>query len=272
MKFISLESNYLHNNFNKIFKNIKNINYKDFNNKNIVNASKNSINQYKIVNMIDSYNLIKNTINNDNINENLKQFVKNCLVHLSINGNKIDIDDCVLLDLLHSDTQTFPNIHTDIEWNMFKHSDGFQLWYLYENDENIGNMFLIDTPHVISSSNLKYRKDKSLSILNHCGDKELKKFKNRDNLNAKVYYLNMKKGECLIFGKNLYHASDFRKSKYRYALNLRVIIKDKDGGIPIDFSEQCSYNIGKKIMINLKKIPIKNYKIYPGMFDLLTLI
>ncbi len=46
----------------------------------------------------------------------------------------------------------------------------------------------------------------------------------------------MKKGECLIFGKNLYHMSDFRKSKYRYSINSRVIIKDSDGGIRFNIS------------------------------------
>jgi hypothetical protein len=82
----------------------------------------------------------------------------------------------------------------------------------------------------------------------------------------------MKEGECLIFGQNTYHMSDFRKSKNRYAVNFRIIIKDPDGGIPININKNCLYN---KNFLNKKKfknIKFENNKIYPDMFDLMYII
>ena len=82
----------------------------------------------------------------------------------------------------------------------------------------------------------------------------------------------MKSGECLLFGKNTYHMSDFRKSKYRYSVNFRVIIKDSDGGIPINISKKCTYNLNFINKIKFKNIKYENGKIYPNMFDLLYIV
>ena len=105
-----------------------------------------------------------------------------------------------------------------------------------------------------------------------CGEELILKFNNYENINPTVSYLNMREGECLIFGKNLYHMSDFRKSKYRYSINLRVIIKDEDGGIPVNLEGNCLYNYNFKIKILTKNIKKINNKIYPEMFDLINMI
>ena len=76
----------------------------------------------------------------------------------------------------------------------------------------------------------------------------------------------------LIFGKNLYHMSDYRLSTYRYSLNFRVIIKDEDGGIPINLSNNCLYNENFMKRIKNKNIKYTNGKIYPKMFDLIYMI
>jgi hypothetical protein len=248
---------YLHDNFNLIFKNIENINSNTFSSNYKINADKNSINQYKIINIIDDYYLAKNIVNNFDKNNNIKELLKLLLPHVNVNGNNINIEECVIVDLLKSDVQSFPSIHTDIEWGIFDNSNGFQVWYLYENNENIGNMFILDTEYVIPSSYLYYYSDNTIIMREQCGDKIIKKFNNFNDINAKVKYLDMHKGECLIFGKNLYHFSDFRKSKYRYSINFRIIIKDSDGSIPINLTNNCSYNklfLARLIKNNIKII------------------
>jgi hypothetical protein len=47
------------------------------------------------------------------------------ILHININGQNINIGDCIVVDLLKSNIQTFPSIHTDIEWGIFNNSDGF---------------------------------------------------------------------------------------------------------------------------------------------------
>jgi hypothetical protein len=67
--------------------------------------------------------------------------------------------------------------------------------------------------------------------------------------------------------------SDFRKSKYRYSINFRVIIKDSDGGIPINLTDNnCNYCKLFKFRLFKNNINIINNKIYPNMFSLLKLI
>lgn len=263
---------YFYNNFTKIFPHIKNINNENFNNTDSINADKNSINQYKIVNMIDYKYLITNIINHKNVNESFYKILKSLITHVNINGKKIDIDRCVFVDVLYSNLQSFPALHTDNEWGVFDKSDGFQVWYLYENDENIGNMYLLETDYVLPSSFLVYNEDGTVTMYDQCGDKEIKTFSDKTKLKADIKYLKMKSGECLLFGKNLYHMSDYRKSKYRYSVNFRVIIKDPDGGIPINMTNKCPYNTLFINKIKNKKIKYANGKIYPNMFDLLYMI
>lgn len=271
-KYISYDKNImLHKNFYKIFKNIENINSKNFNKYDKVNVAKNSINQYKIIDIRNKHFFMENIMENIDINESLYQFLQICLKNIILDGQNVNIDDCVIVDLLKTNIQPFPSIHTDIEWGIFDKSNGFQVWYLYENDEDIGNMFLFETNNVMSSTHLLYDK-KGISVRDQCDNKILKKYKNYDDINISVKYLNMHKGECLIFGKNLYHMSDFRKSLNRKCINFRVIIKDKDGGIPINFKKKCGYNKLFKLRLNKNSIKIFNNKIYPDMFELINLI
>ena len=270
---ISKEDIFLHNNFNNIFKNynIENINSDNFTNNNKVNAYRNSKNEYKIINTIKYHYLATNIVNNINKNNNIFELVKLLLPHININGINIDIDQCVIIDLLKSDVQSFPSIHTDIEWGIFNNSDGFQVWYLYDNEESIGNMFLLDSEIVESSTFLQYKDIDKFELKDQCNLKIIK-YLTTTNLNPKIKYLNMVKGECLIFGKNLYHMSDFKKSKYRYSINFRVIIKDTDGGIPVNLNNNCIYTSKFKFRLFDNNIKVINNKIYPKMFDLINII
>ena len=271
-KYISNDNNeLLYKYFYKIFKNIENINSRNFNKYDKVDIAINSMNQYKIIDIKNKHFLMENIMENIDINKSLYQFLQNCLKHIKLNGQNVNIDDCVIVDLLKTNIQPFPSIHTDIEWGIFDKSNGFQIWYLYENDEEIGNMFLFKTDNVISSTHLLYD-NKGISVRNQCDNRILKKYKNYDDINISVKYLNMHKGECLIFGKNLYHMSDFRKSLNRKCINFRVIIKEKDGGIPINLQKICGYNKLFQLRLNKNSIKISNNKIYPNMFDLINLI
>jgi hypothetical protein len=219
------------------------------------------------------YNYATNIVKNINQNENIYNIIKNLLLHINIDGRDINIDDIVVIDLLKSNIQgPFPFIHTDIEWNIFDNSDGFQVWYLYENEEDIGNMFLFDTKLVKPSSYVEYKNNETVLIRDMSSTKIIKTV-TLDDIKPDIKYLNMIKGECLIFGKNLYHMSDFRKSKYRYSINFRIIIKDKDGGIPVNLKDNnCSYAKHLKYRFYKNNIEIINNKIYPKMFDLISVL
>jgi hypothetical protein len=265
---------YLHNNFDTIFKNynIEYINSNNFYNNYQINSSRNSINQYKIINLYKYYDLVTNIINNNNINQNIYNLLTEILLHININDKKINIDDCIILDLITVSGQPFTTIHTDIEWNLFNNSDGFQVWYLYNNNNIFGNMFLFDTDIVKPYSYLLYN-NKNIVQHDQCSQQIINTY-NYDNINLKIKYLNMTNGECLIFGKNLYHMSDYKNSKYRHAINFRVIIKDSDGCIHINLNNKSCYynNIQFKIKLFKNNIKVINNKIYPKMFDLINLI
>ena len=267
------DNKYLYQNFNNIFKNIQSINKTNFNEEFKINAYRDAINQYKIINLYDYKNLFTNIIKHNKEEEtSIKKIIELCLPNITINGKQIDINRCVIVDILYSDIQTFPLIHTDIEWGAFDKSDGFQLWYLYKNDDTVGNMFIIETDKVKPSTIIKYNEDNSATMIDHCTRDIIRKYDNYTDVNPSVYYLDMNEGECLIFGKSLYHMSDFRKSKYRYSINLRVIIKDEDGGIPINTSKNCLYNTNLLYRINSNNIKMINNKIYPTMFDLIRML
>lgn len=273
--FTTKQDKFLHANFNEIFKNYKitNINSNSFQDNYKINASRNSINEYKIIDLKKEYNYATNIVKNINQNENIYNIIKNLLPHINIDGRDINIDDIIVIDLLKSKIQgAFPFIHTDIEWTIFDNSDGFQIWYLYENEEDIGNMFLFDTKKIIPRSYVEYENNETVLIRDVSSTKIIKTV-TLDDIKPDIKYLNMMKGECLIFGKNLYHMSDFRKSKYRYSINFRIIIKDKDGGIPVNFKDNnCSYAKHLKYRFYKNNIEIINDRIYPKIFNLISVL
>ena len=244
---------------------------------------KENINEYAIINMQNDFvNESYNYKNKEWIIKILKNIIKN-----NINYNRnITIDDCVILDVINSTGGYYPRFHTDVEWFEFNNNDCFQVWYLIKNEYNKeGNMFIYDS----ENQNEKYTPSKlyfsditnfyiesnilpgSLpvflqDILKNITDS----FKDKINIgkNDKLKYLNIKQGDCFIFGKNLWHSSDWRKSfPNRKAINFRVIIKDKDGSINVN-KLLDRYRCSK----NSKNHTFKNNKIYNvGLFDFTNL-
>ena len=69
--------------------------------------------------------------------------MKRLLKYVHLDGFEIDFDDIICVDA-YSGGGYFPFFHTDIEWDTFKDSNGFQVWILLEEDKKIyprGNMF-----------------------------------------------------------------------------------------------------------------------------------
>ena len=259
------------NNFFIKFHNIININSNNFPQSHRVNISKNKKNEYSICNLIDQKTLVTNIINYKDRTTSLYNLIKKILPLIHINNTSIDINRCVVVDLIQSANQPFPTFHTDIEWGVFNQSDGFQIWYLYENEDSVGNMFILDTEYVMPSTYLYFGTDDSVEIRQMCGDSPLIKYPHYTNINPTVKYLDMSPGECLIFGKNLYHRSDHRVAKKRRAITFRVIITDPDGGIGINNNvPDCAYskNFNGRLAINgIKK---SGNRIFPKMFDLIS--
>ena len=254
--------------FFKIFRNISNISIDQFDLNQKINADRNKINEYKIINL---KNLMVNAKQLQRFNDpskHLKTLLSSILPHVHLNNRNLTIEDCVIVDLLVPKGSYFSKIHTDVEWDIFNKSDGFQVWYLIKNDKPVGNMFILNTNHVKPATNLRVKKNGQINqepngnINNN--ESILLDESIRDD---PMYYLDMEPGECLIFGRNLYHLSDFRDVNSRSAINFRVIIKDKDGGIPINTKSKTYYL--KLFKRRISKFPQKNGKIYVGLTDLI---
>jgi hypothetical protein len=228
-------------------------------------------NQYTIMNMQEQRPLVAGVINNQKRNECIYQLIEKMLPRIHSNGMPVDISRCVVVDLIQAVVQPFPIFHTDIEWGIFDQSDGFQIWYLYDNTDYVGNMFILETEHVLPSTHLYCGLDDTLEIRNQCDEKMVAKYKHYTDINPTVRYLGMKPGECLIFGKNLYHKSDHRISQYRQAVNFRVVIADPDGGINVNPDIPCFYRKNFRSKISRNGVKRLDNRIYPKMFDFLSL-
>jgi hypothetical protein len=181
---------------------------------------------------------------------------------------KLTLDDFVILDILANKGSYYPVFHTDLEWADYKGADGFQLWYLLKNDyDSKGNMFILDdeqqnykfTPSMLNFSTT-HKTNKIEVEDNYIFWQRIKKNNENTTINynnkISLKYLNLKPGDCFIFGKNLWHSSDWRGDfSQRRAINLRIVIKNEDGSI------NCSGNIGSFNPVKHKLINNKLYNV-----------
>jgi hypothetical protein len=155
----------------------------------------------------------------------------------------------------------FPFFHTDIEWNTFKDSNGFQVWILLEEDDEIkprGNMFLLETDYIKNANILKIYKNK-IQITDNKSKifpKVLKNFKSLKEISPKISYLDAKVGEVFIMNPLLYHCSDpYKKHSTRRAINFRILHKPTN--ILKIFSPDNNYS---KLVIDKHNVKMKkNY-------------
>ena len=144
------------------------------------------------------------------------------------------MDDLIYVDVLTAKGNYFPFFHTDIQWGTFKENDGFQIWVLLNEDEEIkprGNMFIMETDDVKKSTIIEVKKNGIEMLNNGSGylfTTIVKKYKTLQDIKPNIKYLNAKVGEVFIMNSLVYHCSD-PKIVYsnRRALNIRILHKPK---------------------------------------------
>ena len=233
-------------------------------------------NMYKLLDTIRIININENNIpfelldkiyifNSGDIKK-LKSSKEKCKKILDELCNKINKLDCrrrndfVLFDAINSKGGYFPSIHTDIEWNKIK-NDGFNVWTLEynNNDKKIGNMFIFYNKYLQQKYKntglfIRYKNDK-IYIYKSCTqtsseyiglniDKYLLETMTKEDFinNTRMYYLDFKEGDTIVFDKNIMHMSDYRdKSNKRKSFNFRIAIKDKKKNINFINNNNCGY-------------------------------
>ena len=188
--------------------------------------------------------------------------------------------EAVVFDVLEASGSYFPSMHTDTEWNMVL-NDGFQVWCLEYNNNVIpmlGNMFLVHNEY------LRQRYKNTYYYLRQYGDQVyvIKNCTRTENpltgkpllkyilevihvdvfvQQTRMFYLDIKPNDCLIFDKDVLHMSDFRDSSLRRkSLNFRVAYKT-DGELTYS-KTSCGY-------VNCLSTHIHKPR-SPGMYDLVS--
>lgn len=195
----------------------------------------NDINQYTVLDVkIDKskslHKLAKNVLHN---------ILKD--KYVLVNNKPVNFKDCVLLDIVDVTSINFNGFHTDAEYSIFTGS-AFNVWYLIENCENYGNMFILEssdykkkyTPCCINYKEYNIE-DKKIPL------QELSYFSSLNNVvkntgylnknNIKISYTNLKKCQCIVMSKHLLHRGDHRRNNNVKGFHFRVLIKNEDGSI-----------------------------------------
>ena len=204
--------------------------------------SKEDYNKYINIDEVNQYTVLKINIDSSKtLNEMVKKCLKNTLKteKILINNKPIHMKNCVIIDVVNI-TNSISSFHTDYEYSTFT-GDAFNVWYLIENNESYGNMFLLQssdykkkyTPCTSNDDN----NNKSLLTINDntyfTSFFKLKPRKighlNKDNI--KITYTNIKNGECIIMTKHLLHRGDHRRNNNVNGFHFRVLVKNEDGSI-----------------------------------------
>jgi hypothetical protein len=247
------------------------INSTTFKQTTIINAQRDRKNEYCILALDEAlrYNFLQKIASGEDRAGNVSRLLRYILPHVSVDGARVEQHRCIIVDLLTSTGGYFPSMHTDVEWSVFDASDGFQTWILLENSLKTGNMFILDSEDVLPASVISsfgWTGGKPVTIKAQCGGEVLATHK---ELRGELKYLDMRPGECLLFGKNLYHCSDLRPSSQRMSLNFRVVIADRDGGVPVNLSGVCAYSF--RMRMRILGIPMENGRIFPKAMQFLQL-
>lgn len=236
LKYISkpisvYDGKYFINNFDKIIEPYFIGNVKKRNNK--ININRNKKHEYSLLDKSITNGILNELKQTKPRREILDILLKRIIKYIHLDGKAVNFDDLIFVDILTMRGNYFPFFHTDIEWDTFKDSNGFQVWILLEEDEEIkprGNMFLLETDYIKHANLLKIYKDNDVRITeNKCGffpNKVLKKFNSLKDISPKISYLNAKIGEVFIMNPLLYHTSDpYKIYSKRRAINFRILHK-----------------------------------------------
>lgn len=195
-----------------------------------INISRQSQNEYALIDKNTTKDLLEDLkvtqTSKCTINKLLSRIVK----HLHCDGEQVNYKDLQVIDLLNVPGNYFPFFHTDVEWNSFCTYNGFQIWILLEEDDNIkprGNMFIMESDKVSPGNSVKISEDDVKIERNGSGllfPEILDEYKSLDDMNPKIKYLNAKIGEVFIMNPCVFHCSDpLIANSSRRAINLRVI-------------------------------------------------
>ena len=224
-----------------------------------INVNRNVKHEYLLLDRSVTDGLLEGLMKKSPDNEVLDVLVKRLLKYVHLDGFEIDFDDIICVDVLTPGGGYFPFFHTDIEWDTFKDSNGFQVWILLEEDKNIlprGNMFLLETDVVKNANILEIREDEVLIKENNSkiSPKILRRFNSLKDINPKISYLNAKVGEVFIMNPLLYHCSDPHKvNSKRRAINFRVLHKPTKN-LKV-FNPDNNYS---KLVMDKHKVKMKN--------------
>lgn len=205
--------------------------------------SKEDYNKYINIDKVNQYTVLKINIDSSKtLNEMVKKCLKNILKteKILINDKPIHMKNCVIIDVVDI-TKSISGFHTDYEYSSFT-GDAFNVWYLIENNESYGNMFLLqssDYKKKYTPCTISYNDDNNNSLLtlnDNTYFTSFLKYKpckighlNKDNI--KITYTNIKNGECIIMTKHLLHKGDRRRNNNVKGFHFRVLVKNEDGSI-----------------------------------------
>lgn len=217
-----------------------------------ININRNVKNEYAVLDKSVTNGLLKNLNENDIDKKTLNTLLSRVIQYVHKDGNPVNIDDLIIVDVLNAEGNYFPYFHTDIEWLTFCENDGFQIWILLKDDEKIkprGKMFIMETDVVEPGRCLEISKDKVKECENnssHFFPTIINEYESLKDINPKIKYLNSEIGEVFIMNPNVYHCSDtIVKKTTRKAINMRIIYK------PGNALKLCSKNnIYSQIAIN----------------------
>lgn len=205
--------------------------------------SNKSYNRFMEIDEINNYTVLQFSIDQT---KSLKKMAKECLKNILnsqkilLNKKSITLKDCIIVDVLETSLLKFNNFHTDLEYSNFT-GNGFNVWYLTENNENYGNMFLLETDEYKKEYTPCFLKDEYKGNLipvtsNTYLTNLIPSFiKNTNTLgyinqnNIKVTYTNIKNCECLIMSKHVLHRTDLARKKMLKVLILELLLKIKMG-------------------------------------------
>ena len=223
------------------------ISTKDFDMSEPVDVSSDAVAEHKIVSARRHLRALRTALDSHNagqpaqMHEALDILVSDVVLPNIHRGRSlVSLEQLVYFDLVSERGAYFPNIHWDTNWLQFPGADGFQIWYLLEeNDGKGGNMFMVNTNDLQEDDPpVRYVPDKNVGIVKtfHDGsvpESPLKVFSTFNESGLEFQYLDMHAGDCLILSKRTLHMSDPRpllagNPPKRLALNFRVIVRDKD--------------------------------------------
>lgn len=218
----------------------------------IININRNVKNEYAVLDKSITNGILDKLNENDIDEETLNVLLSRVVKYVNKDGNPVNVDDLIIVDVLNTEGNYFPYFHTDIEWLTFCENDGFQIWILLKDDEKIkprGKMFIMETDIVEPGRCLEITKEK----VNECENNSshfyptiINEYQSLKDINPKIKYLNSNIGEVFIMNPNVYHCSDtIVKKTTRKAINMRIIHK------PENKLKLCSKNnLYSKIAIN----------------------